>query len=207
MTVGEAELAVNSSELAVDTSPGQAALTAFCDDAREILKDDESTTGQEAVRQRLLPLLTDQGFLAEYAGPGTARGGHRLFTDDETGFAVVIYIGKEGRGESPPHDHGLDWAIYGQSRLRTAMRDFEIVSGDAYDPDAALKETSVYNLDPGEARLYLVGDIHSINPVVDCVYVRVAGSPADHFTPVGRMNDGMQKIWGPSVTPRPPQPS
>ena len=170
------------------------------------MKSDPSPTGQEAVRQRLLPLLTDQDFLDEFAGPGQPRGGRRLYTDDETGFAVVIYIGLPGRGESPPHDHGLDWAIYGQSRMRTAMRDFEIVDGDAWDPNAELKETAVYNLDPGDARLYLVGDIHSINPVVDCVYVRIAGSPADHFTPVGKMPDEVARIWLPFATDRPAKP-
>jgi hypothetical protein len=196
-------------QTATETIPnadGQAALEAFCDDARAILKSDPSPKGQEAVRKRLLPLLTDRDFLDAFAGPGTARGGHRLYTDIETGFAVVIYIGLPDRGESPPHDHGLDWAIYGQSRLRTDMRDFRIVSGDAWDPDAELEETAVYHLDPGDARLYLVGDIHSINPMVDCVYVRVAGSPADHFTPVGTMPEEMARIWLRFATERPPRP-
>ena len=185
---------------------GQAALDSFCRAAREILKSDASATGQQAIRLRLLPLLTNADFLARYAGPGTARGGHRIYTDAETGFAMVVYIGLPGRGESPPHDHGLDWAIYGQNYLRTAMRDFRLVDGDAWDPNAALEETAVYHLDPGEARLYLVGDIHSINPVVDGVYVRVAGSPADHFTPVGPMPEEMARIWLPFATQRPARP-
>ena len=188
------------------TNAGEAALDGFCRAAREILKSDASATGQAAVRQHLLPLLTDPDFLARYAGPGTARGGHRIYTDEETGFAIVVYSGLPGRGESPPHDHGLDWAIYGQSRLRTHMRDFRLVDGDAWDPNAALEETAVYHLDPGEARLYLVGEIHSINPIVDGVYVRVAGSPADHFTPVGPMPDEMARIWLPFATERPARP-
>lgn len=190
-----------------EAARGHAVFDTFCTDVREILRADAGVEGQKQVHARLLPLLTDEAFLAAYAGPGTARGGHRLYTDDATGFAVVIYIGKEGRGESPPHDHGDDWAIYGQSRLHTDMRDFRIVAGDRHDLTAEVEETDVYRLNPGEARLYLAGEIHSINPIVDCCYVRVAGSPADHFTPVISMDGDMARIWGPAVTERPPRSS
>ena len=45
-----------------------------------------------------------------------------------------------------------------------------------------------------------------INPVIDGVYIRVAGSPADHFTPVGPMPDDMARIWLPFATERPAKP-
>ncbi len=182
---------------------GKAVLDALCDDARSILTADPGPEGQEALRRRLLPVLTDRDFLEAYGGPGTAPGSHRLYCDPDLGFTVFIYVGRAGRGESPPHDHGDDWAIYGQSALYTDMRDFEIVSGSRYDDTAIVQETGSYRLNPGDAHLYKVGDIHSIDPVVDCRYVRIAGSPADHFTPVGPIGEEMRAIWGISFTERP----
>ena len=148
-------------------------------------------------------MLTDRDFLETFGGPEKAPGSHRLYTDPELDFVIVLYVGRAGRGESPPHDHGDDWAIYGQSALHTDMRDFEIVSGDRFDDTAVVSETGAYRLNAGDAHLYRVGDIHSINPVAGCRYVRIAGSSADHFTPVGRMSGETRAIWGPAFTERP----
>ncbi len=180
-----------------------AVLDALCRDARAILAGDPGPGGQETLRKRLLPVLTDSDFLASYGGPDKAPGSHLLYTDPELGFTILMYVGRAGRGESPPHDHGDDWAIYGQSALHTDMRDFEIVSGDRFDGTAVVRETRSYRLNPGDAHLYRVGDIHSINPVVDCRYVRIAGSPADHFTPVGPVDEETRAIWGAAFTERP----
>ena len=59
------------------------------------------------------------------------------------------------------------------------MRDWELGDG------AEAKPVREYLLEPGKAHLYDVGDIHSIHPADNCRYVRIAGTPADAFIPVG----------------------
>ena len=115
------------------------------------------------------------------------------------------YTQQNGAGISPAHDHGNDWAIYGQAVKKTGMIDYRIAGGaiEESPEDVGLKETRAFDLLPGQVVLYKVGKIHSIAPEEGCRYIRIAGSPADHFTPVGPMSDKQREIWGPVFTQRP----
>jgi len=177
------------------------ALARFIAAARTTLAADNGPAGQEQVRVALEPLLTDAPFFADHCGSEHALGSHRLYEDPDYGFTVIVYIGHSGRGESPLHDHGPDWAVYGQVTLQTDMRDWRITAG-APGEDATVEAIRAYALTPGQAHLYAVGDIHSIRPADACRYIRVAGSPADHFTPVGPVSEDKRRIWGPAFTRR-----
>ncbi|MEQ9350735.1 MAG: hypothetical protein RII27_09410, partial [Alphaproteobacteria bacterium] len=95
------------------------ALAAFIAAARTALAADSGPAGQDAVRAALEAVLTDKDFFAAHCGSEHALGSHRLYEDPDHGFTVIVYIGHSGRGESPPHDHGPDWAVYGQVTLQT----------------------------------------------------------------------------------------
>ena len=43
--------------------------------------------------------------------------------------------------------------------------------------------------EPGQAQLYHPGEIHSVHPSDHCCYVRVAGTPADSYRPIGRKKE------------------
>ena len=74
--------------------------------------------------------------LAEEPGPeGREKATHLgdgvperkiLYEDPQLGFCVLAHVYRSAR-ESPPHDHGPSWAIYGQARGETVMTDWAIV--------------------------------------------------------------------------------
>ncbi len=84
----------------------------FCDDARSILRSDHGDAGRENIRQNLEKLLGNAEFVARTCGPDAERGIHTLYHDEETDFHVLAHIYENGT-ESPPHDHGSSWAVYG----------------------------------------------------------------------------------------------
>ena len=151
----------------------------LCDDARASLKSKPGYEGRDECRRHLEKLLSDKVFVAKYGGPDAKVGKEVIYSDVELGFTVINLVSQAERVESPPHDHGDSWAIYGQATLHTAMRDWVL------DDGAVAKPIKEYRLEPGQAHLYDVGDIHSIHPAGNCHYVRIAGTPEDAFNPVG----------------------
>ncbi len=149
----------------------------FCNDARAALTSKPGHAGRDEVRQHLEQLLTNQDFLDEHCGPNAEDGVHTLFEDKELGFCVLAHIrGDEPRKESPPHDHGPSWAIYGQATEFTDMADWVRQDDGGQEGRAELERTKDYRLDPMHAGLYDIGDIHSINPAPNSRYIRVTGT-------------------------------
>lgn len=164
-------------------------LNNLCEDSRLSLISKPGYEGREEVRRHLEKLLSDKEFVAKYCGPDAEVGKEVLYTDPELGFTVINFISPAGRVESPPHDHGDSWAIYGQATLHTAMRDWVLETSEVGTKASEAKPVREYRLEPGQAHLYDVGDIHSIHPSDNCRYVRIAGTPEDAFNPVGPTPD------------------
>ena len=156
----------------------------LCSDSRKRLNSKPGHEGREEVRQHLEKLLCDKEFVAEHCGPDAEIGKHRLYSDPELGFTVINFISPAGRVESPPHDHADSWAIYGQVTLHTSMRDWERGNRKPDGTEGDVIPIRSYDLGPGQAHLYDVGDIHSIHPADNCRYVRIAGTPEDAFNPL-----------------------
>ena len=95
-------------------------LEEFCEHTRAALGADDGDGAREAVRTNLGRLLDNGAFVAAHCGPDAERGIHRLYEDPELGFVVLAHIYENGV-ESPPHDHGPSWAIYGQAVEHTEM--------------------------------------------------------------------------------------
>ena len=142
-------------------------LADFCSDAREILSADDSARGREAVRARLEQLLTDDAFCAEYVSDDAPRGMRQIYEDEATGFCVLAYNMTEPR-KSPPHDHGRSWAVYGQAVGYTDMTGWQETGG-------GLEPEREFRLNAGDAGLFDVRDIHSIEYGAGASFVRVTG--------------------------------
>ena len=64
-------------------------------------------------------------------------------------------------GESPPHDHGPTWAIYGQAAGETEMTDWELLEAASEAAPGKVRKARTYTLTPGMAFVYNEGDLHS----------------------------------------------
>jgi predicted metal-dependent enzyme (double-stranded beta helix superfamily) len=148
-------------------------LNQFCEDCRSAITDDEGDGGREIVRQKLETLLANEDFVAANCGPDADRGIHTLYEDQELGFVVLAHI-YDKAVESPPHDHGPSWAVYGQSVANTDMTIWTETGKDGDDPIVEPVET--YRLDPGMAGTFNPRQIHSIKFPAGARFVRVTGT-------------------------------
>ena len=98
-----------------------------------------------------------------------------LYHDEELDFHVLAHIYAEGR-QSPPHDHGSSWAIYGQAILHTEMVVWDRKDNGAEDGKADLEVAKQFRLDPGMAGVFQPGDVHSIKFPDGARFVRVTGT-------------------------------
>jgi len=157
-------------------------LDEFCDEARAILKQGDNPDGHELIRQKLELLLVDEAFCEAYVGPDNDPGVAQIYEDPELHFCVLAYNMVEPR-TSPPHDHGESWAVYGQTAGYTDMTIWIADDGAHGNVEA---ERS-FRLEPGQAGLFDVREIHSIQYGVDSKFVRITG--VDMSTETRRVYD------------------
>lgn len=142
----------------------------FCDDTRAILTGGDDHDGREKIRQRLELLLADATFRAAYVGPDDASGMSQIYEDPDLHFCVLAYNMAEPR-TSPPHDHGRSWAVYGQAAGYTDMT----IWSAADDAGGNIEPIRTFRLDAGQAGLFDVREIHSIQYPAGSKFVRVTG--------------------------------
>ncbi|MEQ8857720.1 MAG: hypothetical protein RIC56_03660 [Pseudomonadales bacterium] len=138
----------------------------FCSDTRSILEKQDDPDGREQIRRKLEQLLRDPEFRTEYLADDTA-GVSQAYEDPELGFCVLTYNMTTPR-TSPPHDHGDSWAVYGQVEGHTDMTVWESGNGK-------VTPVRTFRLEPGQAGLFDVREIHSIEYVEGAQFVRVTG--------------------------------
>ena len=150
----------------------------FCDDARAILKESDDHNGRENIRQKLELLLRDAAFCAAYVGPDNDSGVVQIFEDPSLHFCVLAYNMAESR-ISPPHDHGGSWAVYGQAAGYTDMTIWSAadpLDGKSHGKDDGnIEPVRTFRLKPGQAGLFDVREIHSIQYPHGSKFVRVTG--------------------------------
>ena len=83
-------------------------------------------------------------------------------------------------GIGQPHDHGPSWAIYGQATGETEMTDWKIVEPGSGDRPALVRPDKTYEMRPGDARFYDVGDVHSPKRTAPTRLIRIEGRNLDH---------------------------
>lgn len=171
----------------------------FCADCRRILAEDPGLAGQEQVRVHLEKLLSDPDFASGYWKPGDPTGRRTAYEDPELGFHILSYDMQEAF-LSPPHNHGASWAVYGQARDRTIMREYERTDDASSDDHAELKQIKEYKLEPGKAGHFPSGAIHSIDYPAGARFVRVTGSDLDK---IDRLKFDLEKKTASQMGPAP----
>jgi hypothetical protein len=115
----------------------------------------ELVANSRARIEELLKAPATEGWLAELQRE--LPEGRELYRDPAHGFALLAHAESLGRYR-PPHDHGRGWVIYavqqGEMEVGTYIR--------AHDTNGRVRlvRREVYRVRPGEARVYLPGDIH-----------------------------------------------
>ena len=156
-------------------------LEQFCADTRAIIKADEGDTGRDKIRVNLAKLLANPDFAAENSSPDLERGTHTLYHDEDTDFHVLCHVFANGT-ESPPHDHGPSWAVYGQLMGNTEMTVWERKDGGTGEGHAEVEPVEKYTLDPGQVGVFHPGQIHSIKFPEGTRLIRVTGTDLDQVS-------------------------
>lgn len=139
----------------------------------DLLKAEPGPAGREKVCGLLRELLSQPGFADETFNEQSPER-KILYEDPELGFCVLAHYYK-GAKESPPHDHGPSWAIYGQARGETEMSDWELLEPATEEKPGKVKKLRTYKLTPGIAHLYNEGDLHSPRRVASTQLIRIEG--------------------------------
>jgi predicted metal-dependent enzyme (double-stranded beta helix superfamily) len=141
-----------------------------CHDA---LKAKPGPAGRTTVCAMLRELLVNSELMNKTFDDNTPER-KILYQDPELGFCVLAHNYK-GAKESPPHDHGPSWAIYGQVSGETKMYDWELVSPAGPDKTGKVKPKKTYTLKPGIAHVYNEGDLHSPSRAGATRLIRIEG--------------------------------
>ena len=144
----------------------------------DILAADGGPEGRKRVCAVIREVLVDQSFTEAHLAEG---GPERkiLYEDPELGFCILAHV-YQGAKESPPHDHGPSWAIYGQAQGRTVMSDWTLVEAASEDKPGKVRHLRSYALEPGMAHVYNEGDLHSPRRDGPTRLIRVEGRNMDH---------------------------
>ena len=134
-------------------------LEAFAASCHDILKTEPGAAGRQRVCELLRDVLRDGSFVAEHLGDDVSER-KILYEDAELGFCILAHVHHDAR-ESPPHDHGPSWAIYGQAAGETEMTDWELVEAASEEIPGKARKARTYTLTPGMAYVYNEGDLHS----------------------------------------------
>jgi len=112
----------------------------------------------EASRRQLEPLtkaLPDEAWLAALHEDQPAS--RELYRDPVHGFVLMAHMEQAGLYR-PPHDHGRGWVIYAVQAGQSEMGTYGRVEGP--DGDIRLVRRNATLVRPGQAQVYLPGDIH-----------------------------------------------
>jgi len=156
-------------------------LTQLSADIRETLGPDASLAAKRKVCGLVSKALLDKAFVATHL-KDRAKGAHPrevLYEDPELGFCICGHV-YDGPARGSPHDHGSSWAIYGQATGVTEMTDWRIVEKGSGDKPTLVEPVKTYTMNPGDAHLYDVGDVHSPNRGAPVRLIRIEGKNLDH---------------------------
>jgi predicted metal-dependent enzyme (double-stranded beta helix superfamily) len=149
-------------------------LDRFARDCHDILATDPGPAGREKVRALLEQALRDREFVEGNVDESTPER-HLLYEDPDLGFCILAHNYASAK-DSPPHDHGPSWAIYGQARGETHMTDYERAAEPADGRPGRAKALRTYKLAPGVAHLYNERDVHSPRRDGPTQLIRIEGT-------------------------------
>jgi hypothetical protein len=128
---------------------------------------------------RLESLLRDAEFVSANLHAETPER-QVIYEDEELGFCILAHQYRAAK-DSPPHDHGPSWAIYGQAKGETEMTDYALVAPASPEKPGKAKALRTYKLTPGNAYLYTEGDLHSPRRNGPTQLIRLEGMNMDRI--------------------------
>ena len=160
-------------------------LEEFCNDCRSSMTSGEA--GRDEIRRNMERLLAEEAFVSEFFGPNAEPKITPVYTDEASGFQVLTHVYNEGK-ESPPHDHGESWAVYGQAVAHTDMTVWRRTDDGSDEFKAEVEPYKSYRLDPAMAGKFEPSEIHSIKFPAGARFLRVTGTdlnkiPTRRFDP------------------------
>ena len=154
-------------------------LKQFVAECRTILASEPGPSGRRKICMRLEELLRDPAFVSQNLDESTPER-QVLYEDPALGFCVLAHSYKAAK-DSPPHDHGPSWAIYGQAKGETEMTDYSLVAPAAEGKPGKARPLRTYKLTPGTAYLYNEGDLHSPRRRGPTQLIRIEGLNMDRI--------------------------
>lgn len=174
-------------------------LTDFTTDLRAILEA-EGQSGLGRVAEKLEALLANPAFVAATFDDAIPPGKRVLWHDAETDAYVLAHVHAPSPAPGLPHSHGTSWAVYGNALGATEMTIWRRTNAPT-DDHAELTVADTYTLEPGHARPYPSGAIHSTNQPGKAWVIRVTGTDLDRL-PRYRFNRSTDKMVEAPVTSR-----
>lgn len=162
-------------------------LERFASQAHDILQQHNDPAGREQVAALLRDALRDRAFI-ESLFDADAPERKIVYEDPQLGFCILAHR-YTGAKDSPPHDHGPSWAIYGQADGETVMSDWQLVAPAADGRSARVRQLRQYTLTPGTAHVYNEGDLHAPSRSGPTRLIRIEGMnlalvPRGRYEPV-----------------------
>ena len=143
----------------------------------DLLAAEGGPEGRKKVCALVQDVLRDDAFTSTYLrDDGPER--KILYEDPDLGFCILAHVYTNAK-ESPPHDHGPSWAIYGQARGETVMSDWSLVEPATEDTPGKVRLVRSYTLTPGMAHVYNEGDLHSPRRDGPTRLIRIEGQNMD----------------------------
>ena len=142
------------------------------------LVDDPGPAGRQRMAEHLADALKDQDFVAAQFPPDNDVPRQVIYKDPDFGFCILAHV-YEGAKASNPHDHADSWAIYGQAVGVTEMTEWRKVKAAENGAPGVVEQDIVYDLEPGMARCYEIGQLHSPRREATTRLVRIEGKNLD----------------------------
>jgi hypothetical protein len=152
-------------------------LEQFSAECHRVLAAEPGPKGRQKICDLLKDVLQDKAFIAKHLAAGTPER-QIIYEDPDLGFCILAHA-YDGKKESPPHDHGPSWAIYGQAAGETFMSDFTLLEPAGEAKPGKVRQTRTYKLTPGMAYLYNEGDLHSPRRDGPTRLIRLEGTNMD----------------------------
>ena len=148
-------------------------LEQFSADCHRILAANPGLEGRKQVCALVQKAAVDEDFVKRHL-PDDGPERKILYEDAELGFCILGHV-YHGAKESPPHDHGPTWAIYGQAQGETIMTDWALVSPASEAQPGTVRHVRDYALAPGAAYVYNEGELHSPRREGSTKLIRIEG--------------------------------
>jgi hypothetical protein len=153
----------------------------FASDIRNALTAGPGPAAKHEICRFVSRALNDRVFVENYLKdrPPGANPREILYEDPELGFCICGHV-YAGPANGSPHDHGSSWAIYGQAAGVTEMTDWKVIEKGEGDKPSLVEPVRTYSMQPGDAHLYDVGDVHSPRREQPVKLIRIEGKNLDH---------------------------